>query len=148
MLQTLYNSLLGSDGVDVGENENANESSISKFENATSGSSGNNSFSSFYSPDKVSNDIQNTTDPPPRVETADLDNPDTCKQILIFLLQESSTHKKEIEVLKRENQDLRESNDNLCCKTLKIIKFAKSMKKSIETNNEKIAVLDKQNQSR
>ena len=144
MLQTLYNSLLGSDGVDVGENENANESSSSKFENATSGSSGNNSFSSFYSPDKVSNDIQNTTDPPPRVETADLDNPDTCKQILIFLLQESSTHKKEIEVLKRENQDLRESNDNLCCKTLKIIKFAKSMKKSIETSNEKIAVLDKQ----
>ena len=148
MLTELYNSLLGydgaNDGVDDGDNENSIESSNNRSENAASGSSVNSSFSSFASPDKASNHSQTNTDPPTRVENADLDDPETCKQILVYLLQEADTHKKDIEILKNENQALRESNEILTCKTLKIIKFAKSMKKLVEGNNEKIAILDKQ----
>ena len=134
---TLYNSLLGSYN---GEEENLGETSAT-----TSSSSLSSSISSFIaSPAKSSDDTRNFSEPINHVEAADLNSPEVCKQILVYLLQESSAQRKDIDTLKKENQVLRESNDDLCCKTLKIIKFVKSVKKSVETTNEKIAVLENQ----
>ena len=88
---TLYNSLLGSyNGEEVNEDETSAATSSS--------SSLNSSLSSFIaSPTRLSDDTRNFSEPISHVESADLNNPEVCKQILVYLLQESSAQRKDID---------------------------------------------------
>ena len=142
---SLYNSLLGSN-IDDNDDKVCDDSfPTNTTDNASSSlNSSILSFATATSPDKDSSGTFVRS--PSRVSTtADLDDIETRKQILVFLLQESSDHKKEIANLKSENQVLRESNDDLCEKTLKIIRFVRHLKKSSDTTNENIAALQTRN---
>ena len=147
---SLYNSLLGSNIDDNNDKvcdesfapSNISDNAISSLNSSTS-SFATASPASPASPDKDSSGTFGKS--ANQVSTADLDDVETRKQILVFLLQESSDHKKEIANLKSENQVLRESNDDLCEKTLKIIRFVRHLKKSLDTTNENIAALQTRN---